>query len=79
MEEADERVSDDLTTDLGNLIPQWEELGISPDDFVRCGVCHRVLNFAALPEDFAEGDVCGCLDDEEGEESHGTQEKDSDS
>lgn len=28
-----------LQNDLGNLVAQWQELGIDPDDFVRCGQC----------------------------------------
>jgi hypothetical protein len=30
-----------LTSDLAGLVEEWEELGIDPDDFVKCGVCHK--------------------------------------
>lgn len=57
----------DLSSDLSNLSAQWEELGIEPDAFVTCARCHRIFDFAALPEDFIKGNVCGCPDnDEEG-------------
>lgn len=28
-----------LQNDLGNLVAQWQEHGINPDDFVRCAQC----------------------------------------
>ena len=30
-----------LKNDIINLVAQWEELGIDPDDFVKCGKCHE--------------------------------------
>lgn len=28
-----------LQNEFGNLVAQWQELGIDPDDFVRCAQC----------------------------------------
>ena len=30
-----------LTGELMRLTDEWEKLGIDPDDFVKCGVCHE--------------------------------------
>ena len=32
-----------LANDLLDLVAQWEELGIDPDDFVKCGKCHEYM------------------------------------
>ena len=32
-----------LRSDLARLAQGWEDLGIDPDDFVRCGTCHEFL------------------------------------
>lgn len=61
----DDELRDKIRSDLGDLVAQWQELGIEPDAFVTCGACHRIFNWAALPEDFTTGNVCGCPDKEE--------------
>jgi hypothetical protein len=32
-----------LTSDLAHTAEEWERLGIDPDDFLRCGRCHRFI------------------------------------
>lgn len=40
---------------LINLASQWEEMGIDPDDFVKCGACHEYF----VNEDGTDRD-CKC-------------------
>lgn len=47
-----------LINDLGNLVAQWQELGIEPDAFVTCSVCGGIFGFAVLPDDDVR--VCSC-------------------
>jgi hypothetical protein len=52
--------NEELSTDLGNLVAQWQELGIDPDAFVTCANCHKIFDFAATADDYTTGNVCGC-------------------
>lgn len=51
--------SEDLKDELSELPKKWKELGIDPDDFCRCSVCHLILPSCAFEED-KEEDVCKC-------------------
>lgn len=51
-----------LSNDLGNLAAQWEEIGIDPDDFLKCAGCHEFM----FDEDGRPRD-CRC--DREGEDA----------
>jgi len=60
-QEGDETPEGQLKNDLGNLVAQWEELGIDPDDFVKCATCGEY--FVDERGDFID---CAC-DREQGE------------
>lgn len=63
-----------LQNDLGNLLAQWQELGIDPDDFVKCAQCGEYT----LDEDGYDLE-CACKRDEldvaNGVPTHGTQRR----
>lgn len=56
-----------LQSDLANLALGWIELGIDPDDFLRCGTCHKWITGIGIEEDpdiDVATDMCECPDEE---------------
>jgi hypothetical protein len=49
----------DLRDDVFGLVRKWEELGIDPDDFLRCARCHRFFP-GMLDEVDANEELCTC-------------------
>ncbi len=49
-----------LTSDLMGLAEEWEKLGIDPDDFCRCGKCHRFFADMKLESDPVDMLYCEC-------------------
>lgn len=39
---------EEFELELRELPKKWAELGIDPDDFLRCSVCHLIMAFACL-------------------------------
>jgi len=54
-----------LLSDLAGLADKWVELGIDPDDFLRCATCHKF--FADLVEGTEPAvepdELCDCEED----------------
>lgn len=61
-QKGDETAEGRLSNDLSNLVAQWEELGIDPDDFLKCGKCHKWFRDLTEGTDppIAEEDYCTC-------------------
>lgn len=45
-----------LTSDLHNVAMGWVEIGIDPDDFLKCGVCHKWMRDCVDSEDVTTAD-----------------------
>jgi hypothetical protein len=59
-----------LSSDLHNLAIGWQEQGIDPDDFLKCGKCHKWMRDCVSAEDevvdgvllpgIPDEDCCSC-------------------
>ena len=51
-----------LAGELMRLTEEWEKLGIDPDDFLRCGKCHKFIYDLVKDTDppVARGECCEC-------------------
>lgn len=61
-QEGDETPVGQLANDLGNLVAQWEELGIDPDDFLKCAQCHKFMRELVEGTEpvLTEDELCHC-------------------
>lgn len=57
--------TEQLGGDLANLAMGWMELGIDPDDFLKCAVCHKFFRDLVedLPDPPGEDELCACPDE----------------
>jgi len=63
-----------LGSDLVNLAIGWQEIGIDPDDFLKCGDCHKWIRDLVPIEDgevdgeflpgIPDADCCNCYEGE---------------
>jgi hypothetical protein len=49
-----------LEADMTSLAMKWQELGIDPDDFLRCYVCHKFFPLLVEGQDVPEEELCKC-------------------
>lgn len=55
-----------LGSDLGHLAMGWQELGIDPDDFVKCGRCHRwIRELVSTEDEIFDGELLPGIPDSE--------------
>lgn len=55
-----------LSSDLGNLALGWQELGIDPDDFLKCGRCHKFMrDLVSDKDEIVDGELLPGIPDSE--------------